>query len=254
MDRKHQSLLGCTLLLALGCSSSSNPTAAGGGNANGGSNTSPSGTGGNANGGASETSSANANGGITAMGGAVTGGAVATGGVINTGGTKTTSGGTTTNTGGNNPTGGTSATGGAQPMGGSAGTGGTTGATCSNTSTDWHNCGSCGHACQNQGQFCSTSCCAAGQCAPFWGPCFTHADGFANCSQACTSIGTSCVAAGCSRTAGTSPQYTWAGWATGSETACSNNLGPQTGSGASCDSALPWNATSEIVRCCCAEP
>ena len=285
MARNQLTPLSFALLVALGCSSSSNQTAAGsGGNANGGSTSCQPGAEtcacyGNGtcnpglecrsnlcvsaspgNGGSSAGSNANggtsaSGGSTTGVGGALTGGTPASGGVLNTGGTNATGGSATAAVGGNNPTGGASATGGAKPTGGSTGTGGTTGATCSNTSTDWQNCGTCGHACKNQGQRCGSNCCVGGQCAPFWGPCITTANGFANCSQACASIGTTCAANGCYPAGSSVPLYTWLGWGTiGGAADCANNVGPAGTSGTACDSALPWTASSEIVRCCCAEP
>ena len=101
--------------------------------------------GGNANGGASNTTTA---------------GGSSAGGAGNTGGTKVSGGATglggTTATGGTKSTGVT--TGGMQSTAGASGAGG---ATCGDTTSDWHNCGTCGHVCPNDGQYCDSNCCAA---------------------------------------------------------------------------------------------
>ena len=204
-----------------------------------------SGTGGAANGGAPGSGGVPASGGRSGSGGVVTsGGSLGTGGAQGgTGGTTATGG--APKTGGVGAVGGTSNTGGIQGSGGATGTGGTT---CGDTTSDWHNCGSCGHVCANQGQSCGTSCCVAGQCSNYWGPCFDGSSGFKTCAAACASVGAVCVAKGCEG------QYTWEGWGGATASNCPSLRGAGATSTATCDSTLPYTGESTTVRCCCVEP
>jgi hypothetical protein len=287
MFRIHCLPIGCALLWSIGCSSSSNhvaSTAGSGGADTGGTfNTCPAGSercacygnntcdqglecrsnlcvsastsiggstgaGGSNSGGTTSATSIGTGGtsslaGSTSTGGtAAAGGSVAAGGTSSVGGTKNTGG--VTSAGGTKTTGGNTSTGGSQSAGGTTGAGG---ATCGDTTSDWQNCGACGHVCANQGQGCGTKCCVAGQCAPWFGPCFDASSGFKTCADACTSIGAVCRAGGCNG------QYTWYGWGALTESNCPNLIGAGATSTASCNSALPYSGESSTVRCCCGE-
>jgi hypothetical protein len=178
-----------------------------------------------------------------------TGGTSASGGRGGTTGTGGRGGASAGGTGGVNAGGNGGATGGA---GGQSGAGGS--ASCGDTTSDWHNCGACGHACANQGQFCGTSCCVAGVCAPFWGPCFAQSAGYTACAQACSSVGQTCVAQACTPTSATSNGYTWLGWSTATaSTSCSVPQAPESVSTATCDTTLTWTGTNAVKRCCCTD-
>lgn len=64
---------------------------------------------------------------------------------------------------------------------------------------DDDNCGACGVACtvHDLYAFGEYGGCVDGACQPTWSPCFTEADGHADCAAACLKFGEECVAQGC---------------------------------------------------------
>ena len=148
--------------------------------------------------------------------------------------------------------GGTGATGGVGGMGAAGGM-------CGDTTSDWQNCGACGRACDNGGEYCLEDpdpnsldllCCTEGHCAPFWGPCFNEASGFANCDEACADVGETCVAAGCAIGAN---QLTWLLWADSVSERCPVLGVTQLTSSTACDSGFVWDNNDDVRRCCCTD-
>jgi len=137
---------------------------------------------------------------------------------------------------------------------GLSGTGGSTdangasagAASCSDTMTDWQNCGSCGHVCANRGIGCGTDCCVAGKCSETTSrtPCFAEADNVPNCDVACQYVGEMCVPNGCSGS-------TWQGWAD-VEQCNASDTADSSGSDA-CSKVFTWDANSLQRRCCCTD-
>jgi hypothetical protein len=219
------------LVVAIGCSASGGKPqtdgGTGGGNAGAGA-----GSGGTGGGAAGST-------GGTGTGGA-TGSAGAGGGPAGSGGTGA---------------GGGAGRGGAGRGGaGGGGSGGSAGGgMCGDTSSDWQNCGACGHACNNGGQcpnLVGAACCAAGKCAPGWGPCFTEASGFTSCDDACASIGETCAADQCGQT--TTNGYTLIGWTAENAANCPLRQSPDyTPHNFACDTKWSWLALPPNIRCCC---
>ncbi len=106
-------------------------------------------------------------------------------------------------------------------------------ATCSNTTSDPNNCGTCGHVC-------SSGTCNNGVCSPGFTDCFTKSQ-YTTCNAACQAVGRSCVAAGC-------VGDTFRGWissATCTARSASASAGPL-----ACDAAIDWTGMS-YARCCC---
>lgn len=152
--------------------------------------------------------------------------------------------------GGGSLTGGTTGSGGATTGGSSSGTGGTGGGTgggsCGDTMSDPNNCGACGRVCDEPEFFCppGTGCCVDGQCVNTLIGCIRQEDEFSNCAQYCTSIGETCIAAGCGG-------RTWTAYSENSM-ACENRQVSSTYGFMSCDEAPPWDDGIK-VRCCCTD-
>lgn len=175
-----------------------------------------------------------------------TGGSPGVGGIMGNGGVPIGSGGV-------GPTGGLPGSGGIVGAGGiPPGTGGQVGgtggaATCTDTTSDPKNCGTCGHACRSQ----DTGACVNGQCAPSLGDCFQQS-AFSTCDAYCASINETCASSSCMAAGALS---TWLEWT--DRSLCRLATTPLRRSGAAtCSNDLsasdPGNPTA-LYRCCCTD-